>query len=137
MSLSFEAFVNAWNCALDPEPIHSDALFATLSKNYRLGLLSNTDPIHVAYLEKTYSFFAYFPKPVRIYSCAVGASKPDPIVFREALKAGKVNAGQTVYIDDIGEFAEAASALGMHGLRYSSPERLCADFERLGIHVDG
>ena len=133
ISLGYEDFVNAWNSALDPEPIHSDTLFASLSKRYRLGLLSNTDPIHVAYLEKTYSFFAYFPGPVRIYSCSVGASKPDPLIFRAALKACKVNANQAVYIDDIPSFAEAACALGMHGLRYSTPEQLHTDLERLGL----
>jgi FMN phosphatase YigB (HAD superfamily) len=135
ITLGYEAFVNAWNSALDPESIFPDALFASLSKHYRLGLLSNTDPIHVAYLEETYSFFAYFPKPVRIYSCAIGACKPAPFVFREALRACKVGADQAVYIDDIPAFAEAASALGMHGLRYCSPERLRVDFERLGIRA--
>jgi HAD superfamily hydrolase (TIGR01509 family) len=133
ITLGFESFVNAWNAALDPAPIHPDTLFATLAKKYRLGLLSNTDPIHVAYLEKTYSFFAYFPKPVRIYSCAVGACKPDPLIFRAALKACKVNANQTIYIDDIAEFAKAASALGMFGLHYASPEQLQADLKRLGV----
>lgn len=133
LTLGFEAFVNAWNAALDPVPIHPDTLFAALAKKYRLGLLSNTDPIHLAYLEKTYSFFAYFPKPARIYSCVAGACKPDPLVFRQALKTCKVNASQAVYIDDIPAFADAASALGMHGLPYSSPAQLRADFDRLGI----
>lgn len=134
MTLSFEDFVNAWNAALDPTPIHPDTFFATLSKKYRLALLSNTDPIHVACLEETYSFYAYFPKPVRIYSCGVAACKPDPLVFQQALKACKVHANQAVYVDDIPAFAQAACALGMHGLCYSSPEQLRADFERLGIY---
>lgn len=133
MTLGFEAFENAWNAALDPEPIHPDSLFENLSKRYRLALLSNTDPIHVACLENTYSFYAYFPKPVRIYSCAVGACKPDPLIFREALKACKVKATEAAYIDDIAAFAEAASALGMHGIQYSSPEQMRSDFARLGI----
>ena len=136
ITLGYEDFVNAWNSALDPKPIHPDTRFASLSKNYRLGLLSNTDPIHVAFLEKTYSFFAYFPKPVRIYSCTVGATKPDPLIFREALKACKVNANQAVYLDDIPAFAEAACALGMQGLRYSTTEQLRADFDRLGVQLD-
>jgi FMN phosphatase YigB (HAD superfamily) len=133
LTLGFESFANAWNAALDPEPIHPDTMFANLSKKYRLGLLSNTDPIHVAYLEKTYSFFAYFPKPVRIYSCTFGACKPDPLVFRAALKSCKVNANQAVYIDDIPEFADAASSLGMLGLHYLSPERLLLELKRLGV----
>jgi glucose-1-phosphatase len=133
MKVSFDDFVKAWNSVLNPKPIHPDSLFARLSKEYRLGLLSNTDPIHVDYLENTYSFYDYFPKAVRTYSCCIGACKPDPLVFREALKACKVNAAQAVYIDDIAAFAQAASALGMHGIQYHSPEQLQADLEKLGI----
>src|SRR6267143_1040760 len=66
--------------ARDRDPIHKTSLFAGLSKSYRLGLLSNTDPIHVEKLESTYDFFAHFPKTVRTYSCSVGASKPDPLI---------------------------------------------------------
>ena len=110
LSLDFEAFTKVWNSALDPVPIHPNKLFEALSKYYRLGLLSNTDPIHVARLESTYDFFRYFPKPVRIYSCVVGASKPDPLIFREALKACHVRAEETIYIDDIAAYAETDRA---------------------------
>jgi FMN phosphatase YigB (HAD superfamily) len=136
MTLSFEAFVNAWNSALDPTPIHPDTLFAHLARHYRLGLLSNTDPLHVAYLEKTYSFYEYFPKTGRIYSCAVGACKPEPLVFREALRACNVKASHAVYIDDIPVFVDAARALGIPGIQYSTPEQLRGDFTRLGIQTD-
>ncbi|HYA63804.1 MAG TPA: HAD family phosphatase [Candidatus Sulfotelmatobacter sp.] len=136
MSLSFEEFTTVWNSPLDPQPIHPDHLFSELSKSYRLGLLSNTDPIHVAHLEATYNFFHYFPKEVRTYSCAVGASKPEPLIFREALRACKVSAEQAVYIDDIPAYADAARALGFHGVHYRSPEQLQSDFETLGIKTD-
>jgi glucose-1-phosphatase len=133
--LSFDEFTKAWNSALDPEPIHPDNLFEHLSKSYRIGLLSNTDPIHVAHLEITYSFFRFFPKPVRIYSCAVGASKPNPLVFREALRACKVKAEQAVYIDDIAAFVDAASSLGCAGIQFTGPEQLYRDLASLGIDV--
>jgi glucose-1-phosphatase len=133
IKLPFDAFVNAWNSVLDPHPIHADALFACLAKNYRLGLLSNTDPIHVVHLESTFSFYNYFPKAVRTYSCSVGASKPDPLIFRHALKACKVPANQTVYVDDIAAFAQAATALGIHGIQYTSAEQLRANFQSVGI----
>jgi glucose-1-phosphatase len=133
VTLSFEEFTKVWNSALDPHPIQQDTLFEGLAKSYRLGLLSNTDPIHVAHLEATYSFFRYFPKPVRIYSCAVGVSKPNPLIFREALRACKVKANQAVYIDDIAAFADAARALGCAGIQYRSPEELRRDLNALGI----
>ncbi len=133
--LDFDEFTTVWNSALDPQPIHRDSLFEHLSKSYRLGLLSNTDPIHVAHLETTYRFFRYFPKPVRIYSCSVGASKPNPLIFREALRACKARADQAVYIDDIAAFADAARALGCTGIQFRSPEELYTDLGNLGIGV--
>ena len=133
IKLRFDDFVKAWNSVLDPQPMQPDALFASLSKSYRLGLLSNTDPIHVAFIESTFSFYSYFPKQVCTYSCVVGACKPNPIIFREALKACKVNADQAVYIDDIAAFAEAARALGLHGIQYLSQEQLRTDLQAIGI----
>jgi putative hydrolase of the HAD superfamily len=135
LSLDFEKFTNVWNSALDPVPILSNELFDGLAKHYRLGLLSNTDPIHVARLESTYDFFRYFAKPVRIYSCVVGASKPDPLIFREALKACNVRAEEAVYIDDIPAYAEAARRLGMSGIQFQSPEQLRQDLVALGVET--
>lgn len=133
ISLGFEQFTAAWNSALDPYPIHPDSLFENLGKSYRLGLLSNTDPIHLAFLERTYSFFQYFPEAVRIYSCRVGACKPEPLIFSEALRACKVRANEAVYIDDIPAFVEAAKALGCAGIPYRDPQDLRKQFEALGI----
>lgn len=135
LSLGFEEFARAWNSALDPQPIHPDHMFQHLSKSYRLGLISNTDPIHVAYMESAYSFFRYFPKPVRMYSCVIGTSKPDPLIFRQALNSCKVSAQQTVYVDDIAAFTQAASGLGMYAIQYRSPEQLQNDFRALGINL--
>jgi len=136
MSLSFAEFTTVWNSALDPKPIHNVSLFAELSKNYRLGLLSNTDPIHVARLESTYDFFEYFPKPVRTYSCGVGASKPDPLIYREALRACKVKAEEAVYIDDILAYVEAARKLGLTGIHFQSSQQLRMELSQAGIKVE-
>jgi glucose-1-phosphatase len=129
--LKFDEFRNAWNRSLDPSPLQSDDLFKTLAKKYKLALLSNTDPIHVAHLESTFGFFEYFPSPARIYSCAVRASKPSPVIFQAALKAVKAPAAQAVFIDDIPEYVEAAQSLGLHGIRYRDPAQLRADLRSL------
>jgi glucose-1-phosphatase len=136
LSLNFERFKDVWNSALDPDPIHKSSFFAGLSKSYRLGLLSNTDPIHVEKLESTYDFFGHFPKAVRTYSCSVGASKPDPLIYREALRACKVRAEETVYIDDILAFVEAARRLGFTGVQFQSPSQLYADLRQSGVEVE-
>jgi putative hydrolase of the HAD superfamily len=135
LSLDLETFTSVWNSALDPVPIQSNELFEALSRHYRLGLLSNTDPIHVARLESSYDFFRYFPQSVRIYSCVVGASKPDPLIFREALKACHVRAEEAVYIDDIPAYAEAARRLGMAAIQYRSPDQLRGELASFGVEI--
>ena len=133
-SLTFEQFIEVWNRALDPNPIHPESFFEKLSKNYRLALLSNTDPIHMSHEEERFPFFRFFP--IRIYSYRVGVSKPDPLIYREALKACKVRAQEAVYIDDIAAYADAARRLGMTGIVFKSPEQLQADFRSLGVLFD-
>jgi glucose-1-phosphatase len=133
VNFTFEQFTEIWNRVLDPVPIHEGAFFKTLSKNYRLALLSNTDPIHVQHMEATYSFFAFFP--VRIYSCAVGASKPDPLIYREALRSLKVQADEAVYIDDIAAYVEAAQRLGMAGIQFESSAQLTSSLKALGVDL--
>ena len=133
-SLTFEEFSEVWNRALDPNPIHSESFLEKLSKNYRLALLSNTDPIHMSNEEARFPFFRLFP--IRIYSYRVGASKPDPAIYREALQACQVRAEEAVYIDDIAAYAEAAQRLGMSGIVFQSPEQLQSDLRKLGIQLE-
>jgi HAD superfamily hydrolase (TIGR01509 family) len=128
---TFEQFTEAWNRVLDPKPIHEDAFFEKLSKRYRLALLSNTDCIHVRHLETSYNFFSFFP--TRIYSCAVAASKPNPLIYREALRSLKVQAQEAIYIDDVPAYVEAAQRLGMDGIRFESPDQLVADLASRGV----
>jgi glucose-1-phosphatase len=133
LDLTFEQFTEIWNRVLDPTPIHDDAFFKILSKSYRLALLSNTDPIHVRHLEATYSFFSFFP--TRIYSCAVAASKPNPIIYREALRALKVQAREAVYIDDVPAYVDAAERLGIRGIQFRSASELSTSLRSLGVAV--
>ncbi|OLB22155.1 MAG: hypothetical protein DMG45_18525 [Acidobacteria bacterium] len=133
-SLTFEQFSEVWNRALDPNPIHAESFLENLSKNYQLALLSNTDPIHMSHEEARFPFFRFFP--IRIYSYRVGASKPDPVIYRQALRACKVRAEEAIYIDDIAAYAEAATRLGMTGIVFESPEQLQSNLRGLGIQID-
>lgn len=133
--LNFDQFAEAWNRALDPHPIQESSLFESLRKNFRLGLLSNTDPIHVAHLEATYDFFRFFPKATRTYSCAVGSSKPSPLIFRDALKSLRSKAEESVFIDDIAAYVEVACNLGMKGIHFQNPAQLRQELNALGANL--
>jgi glucose-1-phosphatase len=129
--LKFEEFREAWNRTLDPVPLQSDDLFACIAKKHKLALLSNTDPIHVAHLESNFSFFRFFPRPARIYSCSIRASKPSPVVFQAALKAVKTPASQAVFIDDIFEYVQVARSLGLQAIHYLNSSQLRSELNAL------
>jgi HAD superfamily hydrolase (TIGR01509 family) len=129
--LSFERFVEVWNQALDPVPIQDQGFLEKLSKKYRLAVLSNTDPLHVAYMERTYDFLGFFP--ARIYSCRVGTRKPSPLIYKQALQACRVRAEAAIYIDDVAEYAEAAQRLGMRSIVSRFTEQLQSDLRVLGV----
>jgi HAD superfamily hydrolase (TIGR01509 family) len=131
MSLSYEEFYNSWTSALDPQPIIPDEVFAELAGRYHMALLSNTDPIHVAYMEKTFPFMSFFPS--RIYSCSVGKSKPDPAIYRLALDAVQTAPAETLYVDDVAEYIEAGRRLGMQTILFRDLESLLLDLRALGL----
>src|SRR6201996_888013 len=132
-NLTYEQFIQAWNAALLPETLQPNSLGASLAKKYRLSLLSNTDPIHVAHMESTFTFFQYFP--VRIYSCVVRSSKPNPVIYQDALRATKVKANEAVYIDDLEENVTAAKALGMIGIHLPVPAALPEALKAAGVEI--
>jgi putative hydrolase of the HAD superfamily len=84
-------------------------------------------------MESTFTFFKYFP--VRIYSCVVGSSKPNPVIYQEALRATKVKADEAVYIDDLEENVAAAKALGMIGVHCAVPPTLVDSLRAVGVEV--
>jgi putative hydrolase of the HAD superfamily len=120
--LSFEQFCTAWNRAVSPEPVLRDSLLEGLSRSYLLAVLSNTDPLHIAHEEANFPVFRHFP--VRIYSCVVGACKPDPAMYRAALAACGTGGGEALFIDDIPEYVAAAQKLGISGIVFESPSQL-------------
>ena len=128
---SFDEFCAIWNGVLAPGQILPDSLFERLGRTCRLGLLSNTDPIHVAHFEANYSFVRYFPS--RVYSCRVGSSKPSPAIYHRALREVEATPEETLFIDDMLENVHAAAGLGIHAFHFASAEELLAEFLRLGL----
>jgi FMN phosphatase YigB (HAD superfamily) len=84
-------------------------------------------------MERTYKFLGRIP--VRIYSCCVGACKPNPIIYKEALKGCKVQAQEAVYVDDVPAYAGAAEQLGMRTVVFQTPEQLRRRLGEFGIDV--
>jgi FMN phosphatase YigB (HAD superfamily) len=127
----FEEFCAIWNGVLAPGQILPDSLFERLGRTCRLGLLSNTDPIHVAHYEANYSFVRYFP--ARVYSCRAGSSKPAPAIYHRALREVEAMPEETMFIDDMPENVAAAAGLGIYAYHFVSADQLQGDFLRLEL----
>jgi putative hydrolase of the HAD superfamily len=122
VSITFEQFRDAWNSVILPDPLLPDSLFARLSRKCRLVLLSNTDPLHVEYLQPRFSFYRYFP--ARVFSCRVGAIKPSPKIFQAAMRAAGDHPRHILYVDDVLPYVQTGLRLGLHGHQFRSHAQL-------------
>lgn len=109
------------------------ALVQALRPRYRLGLLSNTNPWHFEHGIRTTAVFPLFDTVTLSYE--VGAMKPDPRIYADALAKLALPPEACVFIDDIPAFAEGARAAGMHAIAYTGPEALVAELRRLGVEA--
>jgi 2-haloacid dehalogenase len=62
-----------------------------------------------------------------------GVIKPDPRIFRVLLDRYRIAADEAVFIDDNPKNAQAAAALGIHGIHFQSPTQLRRELASLHL----
>jgi putative hydrolase of the HAD superfamily len=62
---------------------------------------------------------------VLVWSYHVGVAKPDPAIYRYVLEKLGTQPEETLFIDDRPVNVEAANALGMKGVVFTTVEKLC------------
>ncbi len=118
---SYRFFKKVWQQIFSPIQPMID-LLPQLKSRYQLVLLSNTNRLHIEYIEKQFPFFHYFDHI--IYSYKVGMIKPDKKIFRYTLKKIRSRAKDCVFIDDTIENVRSAEALGIRSYRFIFPHYL-------------
>ncbi len=108
------------------------SLLRKLGKTHTIALLSNTDRLHYGRWSKLLGADLKLFKEL-VLSFRVHAAKPNKEIFLAAVKALKVKPEQCIYIDDIKDYAKAASRLGMKGIHFTSAMQLQRDLNKLGI----
>jgi len=68
-----------------------------------------------------------------VVSGVEGVIKPDPRIFRILCERYAVAPESAVFIDDVAKNAVAASALGIHGIHFRSPEQLRSELVALSM----
>ena len=121
LSVSFDEFVSIW-CDIFVEDQEVSRLIRSLKNKWKLGLLSNTDPLHFGYILSKFSIMAAFDKWILSYE--VGFKKPAIQIFQKAIEWASVRSEKILYFDDTKEYVEAAAALGIQSVHFISEAHL-------------
>ncbi len=116
--LTDEAICDAWNSMLLDIPKERIELIAVLAKKYRLFLLSNTNEIHLAFINNYVntqfglsSISAPFERSH--FSHLMKMRKPNAVIFNEVLTQNNLIAQETLFIDDTEEHIITAKQLNL------------------------
>jgi epoxide hydrolase-like predicted phosphatase len=112
------------------EAVNDDVLDLVLRLHgrYRLAILSNAPPRLSKWLAD-WGIIDLFD--VVVCSGDVGTVKPDPAIFQLTLDRLGVAPHESVFIDDTTGHVEAARALGMHGILFTTAEALARELDEL------
>ncbi|OSY89198.1 haloacid dehalogenase [Tenacibaculum holothuriorum] len=125
-NISKENLINAWNAILLDFPKHRLAFLKELvaSKKYRLFLLSNTNDLHISWIQNDWgaALYSEFKNCFEQFylSHEINMRKPNTNIFEFVLKENNLQASETIFIDDTKENTDAAAQLGIHVWNNSS-----------------
>ncbi|MCU1275141.1 MAG: HAD-superfamily hydrolase, subfamily variant 3 [Bryobacterales bacterium] len=129
--VDYDQFCQIWSSIFLPDPLIPESLLEGLSKRYRLLLLSNTNAIHFDMLEQSYPLLRHFHHLVLSYR--VGAMKPSPAIFHEAIARAECRPDECFFTDDIAEYVAAAKREGIDAVQFESRAQIEQELLARGI----
>jgi putative hydrolase of the HAD superfamily len=106
------------------------ALHAELRRRgFNTYVFSNTNDLAIEHVERNFPFFKNFDG--YIYSCEVGAMKPDAKIYEAMEKMCGRNGADIIYLDDRLENVQAGAARGWRAILHETPEKSRALIENL------
>jgi len=130
--MNAETFLEVWTCYFR---IHHDVLpmVEALWGRVQLALISNTNEIQWRFLRPQLPLLERFSAHVLSYQ--LGLAKPDPEIFRTALRRVGRPAEACAFFDDLPAFVDAACALGIRGEVFTTAANFRVQLARLGLPV--
>ena len=120
LSVSQDKLKRAWNSILLDFPKERLRFIQNLSKSkkYRLFLLSNTNDLHISWIQQNWGMEQYNAFKIcfeQFYlSHEINLRKPNNNIYEFVLTTNKLAPKETLFIDDTKENTDAAKALGIH-----------------------
>jgi len=134
LHISYDQFCRIWSSIFLPDPLVPESLLESLSRRYRLLLLSNTNAIHFEMLERSYPLLRHFHD--RILSHRVRAMKPSPVIFRAAIASAGCAPEEIFFTDDIADYIAAAKKEGIDAVQFESSEQIERELKARGVQWD-
>ncbi len=106
----------AWCAIFDPWPQMEAVAEAAVQTGAPVWLLSNTDPMHFAYIHAKMPVLDGFAGWHLSYE--IGANKPDATYYQRFFATAEVEPNQCVFFDDRPENVAAARELGMDAVLF-------------------
>lgn len=120
LHVSQDKVKRAWNSILLDFPKERLRFIQNLSesKKYRLFLLSNTNDLHISWIQKNWGMELYNAFKIcfeQFYlSHEINLRKPNNNIYEFVLTSNDLAPKETLFIDDTKENTDAAKALGIH-----------------------
>ncbi len=129
ISASDEQLDACWNAMLLNIPVKKLELLETLKTKYNVYLLSNTNNIHVHYINNTLlpriecnSLDDFFHRSY--YSHQMKKRKPDAEIFQQVLEEGNFKPDETLFLDDNSDNIRGAGKLGIKTVHVVNPDMI-------------
>jgi FMN phosphatase YigB (HAD superfamily) len=127
-----EPFLELWNGHFRVHEAVLPMIEVLLDKT-KVVLLSNTNEMHWRFVKPRIPLLDRFHDLVISYELRL--AKPDPEIFRVALRRTGVRAENAVFFDDVPRFVAVANALGMHGRVFTDAPTFRNQLAELGLEV--
>lgn len=134
VKISDQAIDQCWNSMLLGIPFEKLELLNRLKNTHQVYLLSNTNHIHLNYIQTTIMpalgggkvLDDYFHRAY--YSHLMKKRKPDADIFEQVLEENGLKADESLFLDDNEANIEGAKALGIKTLHVPTPDLILTYF---------
>lgn len=111
-------FTAAWQDVFTPNEPMWAVVRELKNRQHRLILFSNTNGLHSAHFLAKYPDFQLFD--AHHFSHEVGVMKPHPDFYRKAIERFRLDASETIYLDDLSENIATGRAFGFTCWQYEA-----------------
>ena len=125
-----------WNSLLGSIPAHRLDLVRQLKDQYQVGILSNTNEIHIeavyAQLQAEHNLVNFDPIFDWVfYSHEMGLAKPNQDIYQQLLLELGTTANRVLFFDDLKANVDGAASLGIQAVQVTGPTTIFDFFENV------